>query len=133
MVVVVVAVMAVVDHSSVVHGAVAGAAHRRGSYCAGRHLARRAGRCLLRTAIARYRHIEATFRETKTMHTESPAGSGVALERLGKDSNPFLATIGLRIDSALIDTGINFRLEVNVRSIPLYLYKTAKEIRPGNR
>ena len=39
-------------------------------------------------------------------------------------SNPFLATVGLRLDPAPIGSGIEFRLAVDVRLVPIYIYKT---------
>ena len=70
--------------------------------------------------------IDVTFRETTTIYIERPAGSGAAIEELGEASNPFLATVGLRIDPAPIDSGIDFRMEVDVRSVPMYVFKTVK-------
>jgi len=40
--------------------------------------------------------------------------------------NPFLATVGLRIDPAPIDSGIEFRLDVDIRLVPMYVYKTVE-------
>jgi ribosomal protection tetracycline resistance protein len=40
---------------------------------------------------------------------ERPVGSGAAAEILRTPSNPFLATIGLRIDPAPVGTGVEFR------------------------
>jgi len=81
--------------------------------------------------------IEATFREATTVYIERPVGTGEAVEVLyaktktnvtGKSSpassNPFLATLGLRVDPAPLGSGIEFRLDVDVRLIPIYIYKT---------
>ena len=69
--------------------------------------------------------VDVTFRETTPIYVERPVDSGEAIEVLHADSNPFLATIGLRVDPAPDDSGIEFRLAVDSRTIPLYLYKTA--------
>jgi ribosomal protection tetracycline resistance protein len=45
---------------------------------------------------------------------------------LHAESNPFFATVGLRIDPAPNDHGIEFRLAVDTRTLPLYLYKSAE-------
>jgi ribosomal protection tetracycline resistance protein len=37
--------------------------------------------------------------------------------------NPFLATLGLRIDPSPAGSGIEFRLDVDARLVPLYIYK----------
>jgi len=69
--------------------------------------------------------IDVTFRHTTTICIERPAGTGEAVEMLFEGANPFPATVGLRVDPARIDSGIEFRLDVDIRSVPLYLYKTA--------
>jgi ribosomal protection tetracycline resistance protein len=70
--------------------------------------------------------LEVTFRETTPIYTERPTDTGEAVEILHAESNPFLATIGLRIDPAPNGSGIDFRLQVDARTIPVYLYKTAE-------
>ena len=68
--------------------------------------------------------IEATFRETTTVCIERPVGSGQAAELLGAPGNPFPAALGLRVDPAPPGSGVAFRLDVDVRSVPMYVYKT---------
>jgi ribosomal protection tetracycline resistance protein len=73
--------------------------------------------------------VEVTFRDTTTICVERPVGSGEALEELGQEDNPFLASIGLRVDPGLPGSGVEFSLAVDVRSIPLYVYKSADSFR----
>jgi ribosomal protection tetracycline resistance protein len=68
--------------------------------------------------------LDVNFRETTPIYIERPVGSGEAIELLHAESNPYLATIGLRIDPAPSGTGIDFRLNVDPRTTPLYVYKT---------
>ncbi len=68
--------------------------------------------------------IDVGFDEVTPIYVERPIGTGEALEVLHAESNPFNAEIGLRVDPAPIDSGIEFRLEVDARSAPLYVYKT---------
>jgi ribosomal protection tetracycline resistance protein len=70
--------------------------------------------------------IEVTFRETTPIYVERPIGVGEAAEVLHAETNPFLATIGLRVDPAPNESAIEFRLAVDPRTVPLYLYKTAE-------
>jgi ribosomal protection tetracycline resistance protein len=70
--------------------------------------------------------LDVTFRETTTICIERPTGSGEALETLRAESNPFLATIGLRIDLAPTGSGVEFRLQVDGRTVPLFVYKTVE-------
>jgi ribosomal protection tetracycline resistance protein len=69
--------------------------------------------------------VEVTFHETTTICIERPLGTGKAVETLQEETTPFSATIGLRVDTAPSGTGLEFRLEVDPRSIPMYIYGTA--------
>jgi ribosomal protection tetracycline resistance protein len=73
--------------------------------------------------------LEVAFRETTTICVERPVGTGAAVELLGKGADPFLATVGLRLEPAPIGSGLEFRLELKTESIPLYVYKAADEFR----
>ena len=68
--------------------------------------------------------LDVGFRETTTICIERPAAAGEAVEILHAASNPFLATIGLRVEPAPDGSGIDFRLRVDPRTVPLYVYKT---------
>jgi ribosomal protection tetracycline resistance protein len=68
--------------------------------------------------------VEVEFRDTTPLYVERPARTGEAVEILHAESNPYLATIGLRVEPAPSDSGIDFRLEVDARAAPLYVYKT---------
>ncbi len=67
--------------------------------------------------------IEAAFRETTPIYVERPTATGEAVELLHAESNPFNATIGLRVAAAEHGTGIAFRLEIDHTGVPLYVYK----------
>ncbi len=69
--------------------------------------------------------IEVAFRETTMIYIERPVGRGSAVEVLQADTHPFAATVGLRVEPAPTDSGITFRLDVDPRDIPIYIYKTA--------
>ena len=71
--------------------------------------------------------IEAGFRETTTICVERPAGSGAAYEIIDKAPNPFLATVGLRVDPAPAGSGVVFRLEVELGSLPYAFVKAVEE------
>ena len=70
--------------------------------------------------------LDVAFRETTTICIERPIGTGEAVEILKAETNPFLATIGLRIDRAPTGSGIEFRLGVDGRTVPLFVYKTVE-------
>ncbi len=81
--------------------------------------------------------VVADFRETTTVCIERPARVGEAEEVIsakthtnitGRSSplstNPFMATLALRIEPAAVGSGIEFRAEVEPRFVPLYLFRT---------
>jgi ribosomal protection tetracycline resistance protein len=68
--------------------------------------------------------VDVTFRETTTIYVERPIGTGYAVEFLQEETNPFSATIGLHVDRAPVDSGVQFRLGVDSRLVPAYIYKS---------
>ncbi|MEE1771327.1 TetM/TetW/TetO/TetS family tetracycline resistance ribosomal protection protein [Streptomyces sp. JV185] len=74
--------------------------------------------------------IGVTFRETTTICLERPNGSGAAYEIIDQNGNPFLATIGLRVDPAPVGSGITYRLEVELGSMPFSLMRAVEETVP---
>jgi len=70
--------------------------------------------------------VSARFEATTTLCVERPAGTGAAIERRNTPSNPYHATIGLRIEPAPPDTGIELRLQIDYRVVPLYIYRTVE-------
>jgi ribosomal protection tetracycline resistance protein len=67
--------------------------------------------------------VDVEFRETTPIYVERPTGTGEAIEILHAESNPYLATIGLRVEPAPDGSGIEFRLQVDHGTVPLYVYK----------
>ena len=70
--------------------------------------------------------LETGFRGTTPICVERPVRSGAAEEILHAPENPFLATLGIRIDPAAAGSGIKFRLEVSHESVPMYIYKNTE-------
>jgi ribosomal protection tetracycline resistance protein len=71
--------------------------------------------------------LEVGFRETTTICVERPAGTGEAFELKSDDDNPFLATVGLRVEPAAIDSGVEFRLEVELGSMPRAFFTAVED------
>jgi ribosomal protection tetracycline resistance protein len=67
------------------------------------------------------------FRETTPLCIERPAGTGAAAEFIKKDANPFLATVGLRVDPAPAGSGVAFRLEVELGAMPYAFFKAVED------
>jgi ribosomal protection tetracycline resistance protein len=70
--------------------------------------------------------LDVAFRQTTTICVERPIRAGEAVALLRGDANPFLATIGLRIDPGPDDSGIQFRLRVDTRTVPIFIYKNVE-------
>ena len=78
------------------------------------------------TLLEEYR-IAVAFTETTTIHIERPAGSGAAVELIARDPNPFLATVGLRVDPGPVGSGVRFALEVELGSMPYAFFVAVEE------
>jgi ribosomal protection tetracycline resistance protein len=95
---------------------------------------------VIQATLEREYGIAADFRETTTVCIERPAGVGEAAEVIsakthtnitGRSSplstNPFVATLALRIEPAAFASGIAFRSAItDVRLVPLYLFHTTE-------
>ncbi|MER6092301.1 translation factor GTPase family protein [Streptomyces bluensis] len=71
--------------------------------------------------------LDVTFRETTPLCVERLTGTGAAVEFNKKDGNPFLATVGLRVDPAPVGSGVEFRLEVELGSMPYAFFKAVED------
>jgi ribosomal protection tetracycline resistance protein len=71
--------------------------------------------------------LDVTFRETTTICVERLVGIGAAVEILDDPDNPFNAGVGLRIEPAAIESGVEFRLGVELGSLPLPFLKAVEQ------
>jgi ribosomal protection tetracycline resistance protein len=67
--------------------------------------------------------LDVDFEDPTPIHIERPLRSGESIEILNSEGNPFRATVGLRIDPAPPNSGVEFRLDIDALTAPLYLYK----------
>jgi ribosomal protection tetracycline resistance protein len=94
---------------------------------------------VIQATLEREYGIAADFRETTTLCIERPAGVGEAEEVIhaktktnitGRSSplstNPFMATLGLRIEPAPPGSGVEVVVDVEARLVPLYLFRTTE-------
>src|SRR4051794_1039714 len=70
--------------------------------------------------------VEAAFMPSTTICIERPIGTGHAAEIIGTDANPFLATVGLRVQPAPGDD-VTFGVEVELGSMPLSFFTAVGE------
>ena len=71
--------------------------------------------------------IDVGFRGTTTIHIERLIGTGTAFEAIRVGDNPFLATVGLRIEPAPVGTGVEFRLGIELGSMPFTFIRAVEE------
>jgi ribosomal protection tetracycline resistance protein len=72
--------------------------------------------------------LEVEFRDTTTICVERPLGTGAAVERIRKDANPFLATVGLRVEPAPRGSGVRYTREVAVHgTMPAAFFRAVEE------
>jgi ribosomal protection tetracycline resistance protein len=71
--------------------------------------------------------VEVTFRESTTLCVEWLVGTGAAYELIGADSNPFLAQVGLRVEPGPVGSGVDFRLAVELGSMPYAFFRATEE------
>ncbi|MGH9211191.1 MAG: GTP-binding protein [Acidimicrobiales bacterium] len=65
--------------------------------------------------------LEVEFRETAPICIERPSGAGTAIETMppGRSAqHPFLAGVGLRVEPAAVGSGVAFRYEIELGSLP---------------
>lgn len=90
--------------------------------------------------LARDYGVEVWFAPTTTICIERVAGSGEGLEVISSPShanisgrsspesaNPYAATIGLRIEPGKAGSGVAFRLDVDVKLVPLHIFHTVPQ------
>ncbi|MFE6412855.1 GTP-binding protein [Streptomyces sp. NPDC057837] len=71
--------------------------------------------------------LDVTFRETTPLCVERLLGTGHAVEFNKRDANPFLATVGLRVESAPPGSGVAFRREVELGAMPYAFFKAVED------
>ena len=62
-----------------------------------------------------------------TICIECPVGTGAAVEFIKGEGNPFLATVGLRVDQAPTGSGVQFGLEIELGALPYSFLKAIEE------
>ncbi|MEU0114175.1 translation factor GTPase family protein [Streptomyces bobili] len=82
---------------------------------------------VVQATLAEEHGLTVAFRETTPLCVERPAGTGAAAEFIKKGTNPFLATVGLRVAPAPPGTGVTFALEVELGSMPYAFFKAVED------
>jgi ribosomal protection tetracycline resistance protein len=80
---------------------------------------------VLGATLAEEHGIEVVFADASVLHVERPRGVGCAIQRLNTESNPYQATIGLRIAPGPPGSGLSFVVDCPAQGMPLYLFRGA--------
>ncbi|MDH6455056.1 MULTISPECIES: GTP-binding protein [unclassified Streptomyces] len=82
---------------------------------------------VIQATLAEEFGLDVTFRESSPLCIERPSGTGAAVRFNKKDGNPFLATVGLRVDPAPTGSGVEFRREVELGAMPYAFFKAVED------
>jgi ribosomal protection tetracycline resistance protein len=83
---------------------------------------------VIQATLAANYGLEVGFRETTTICVERALGTGEAVERIRRAPNPFLATVGLRVEAAPVGTGVVYRRADDVPgTMPRAFFKAVEE------
>ena len=74
---------------------------------------------VIEATLAEEYGLDVVFRESTTICVERLLGAGAAMQVMGKAPNPFIGTVGLRIEPSPPGAGHRFRLGVELGSMPL--------------
>jgi ribosomal protection tetracycline resistance protein len=82
---------------------------------------------VVRETLAADYGLDVTFGDSTTICVERPAGTGSAVEFIGAPDNPFLGTVGLRLERARPGSGVTYRLGVELGSMPLAFFTAVEQ------
>jgi ribosomal protection tetracycline resistance protein len=71
--------------------------------------------------------VKVRFRETTVICVERLIGEGAAFEIIDVAPNPYLATVGLRVAPGAPGSGVEFRLDVELGSMPLAFFRAVED------
>ncbi|NUO97635.1 MAG: TetM/TetW/TetO/TetS family tetracycline resistance ribosomal protection protein [Nonomuraea sp.] len=77
--------------------------------------------------LARDFGVEAAFEPSRPVYFERPSGTGEAAAGMSGGPDGFMATVGLRVEPAAPGSGVVYRLEVDLGSLPLAFHRAIEE------
>ncbi|MEU6788961.1 GTP-binding protein [Nonomuraea angiospora] len=78
--------------------------------------------------LARDFGVEALFEPSRPVYFERPSGTAEVVEEIRRQGrNEFMATVGLRVDPGPKGSGVGYRLEVDLGSLPLAYHRAIEE------
>ncbi|PGT19476.1 elongation factor G [Bacillus cereus] len=82
---------------------------------------------VIETTLYEKYNLQVTFSNTRIVCIEKPIGVGNSVEVMGEKANPFYATIGFKIERGELNSGITYKLGVELGSLPLAFHKAIED------
>nr|WP_208752056.1 GTP-binding protein [Bacillus cereus] len=82
---------------------------------------------VIETTLFEKYNLQVTFSNTRVVCIEKPIGIGISVEIMGEKTNPFYATIGFKVERGELNSGITYKLGVELGSLPLAFHKAIED------
>ncbi|PEP99266.1 tetracycline resistance protein [Bacillus wiedmannii] len=82
---------------------------------------------VIETTLFEKYNLQVTFSNTRVVCIEKPIGVGNSVEVMGEKTNPFYATIGFKIERGELNSGIIYKLGVELGSLLLAFHKAIED------
>ncbi|WP_263704556.1 elongation factor G [Bacillus thuringiensis] len=82
---------------------------------------------VIETTLLEKYNLQVTFSNTRVVCIEKPIGVGNSVEVMGEKANPFYATIGFKVERGELNSGITYKLGVELGSLPLAFHKAIED------
>ncbi|TCW50153.1 translation elongation factor 2 (EF-2/EF-G) [Bacillus thuringiensis] len=82
---------------------------------------------VIETTLFEKYNLQVTFSNTRVVCIEKPIGIGNSVELMGEKTNPFYATIGFKVERGELNSGITYKLGVELGSLPLAFHKAIED------
>ncbi|WP_342714830.1 translation factor GTPase family protein [Bacillus paramycoides] len=82
---------------------------------------------VIETTLFEKYNLQVTFSNTRVVCIEKPIGAGNTIEVMGEKTNPFYATIGFKIERGELNSGLTYKLGVELGSLPLAFHKAIED------
>ncbi|MGM7429285.1 translation factor GTPase family protein [Bacillus pacificus] len=82
---------------------------------------------VIETTLFEKYNLQVTFSNTRVVCIEKPIGIGISVEIMGEKTNPFYATVGFKVERGELNSGITYKLGVELGSLPLAFHKAIED------
>ncbi|MGG4307894.1 translation factor GTPase family protein [Bacillus anthracis] len=82
---------------------------------------------VIETTLFEKYNLQVTFSNTRVVCIEKPIGIGSSVEVMGEKANPFYATVGFKVERGELNSGITYKLGVELGSLPLAFHKAIED------